>query len=179
MSWARRWWWPQRGSPLSRSVRPPLAQESRWWWISHQAKGRCAAGHGTGVVDQGQGAALAAGVEAAGPAEVQGHRVAVEDGGDQAGVAGQPAGFAGGDRDPGVEPGDAEAGEQGVEVDRDQHLAAVAAVSGPAQGREVLDELTPGGAAGLVDVRAPVVAGCGLRRRTGSPCRRGSAGGVR
>ena len=143
VSWARRWWWPHRGRPLSRSVGPPLAQARRWWWISHQAKGRCAAGDGAGVVEQGQGAALGAGVQAAGAAEVQGHRVAVEDGGDEPGVAGQPAGLAGGDRDPGVEPGGAEPGEQGVEVDRDQHLAAVAAVAGPAAGGQVLDQLAP------------------------------------
>src|SRR5205823_936320 len=40
VSWARRWWWPHSGRPLSRSVCPPRLQERRWWWISHQAKGR-------------------------------------------------------------------------------------------------------------------------------------------
>ena len=38
-SWARRWWKPQSGRPLSRSVRPPCDQACGWW-TSHQAKGR-------------------------------------------------------------------------------------------------------------------------------------------
>ena len=102
-------------------------------------EGALAAGHGAGVVNQGQGATLAAAVQAARATEVQGHRVAVEDGGDQPGVAGQAAGFAGGDCDPGVEPGGTEAGGECFEVERDQDLAAVAAVAGPALHGEVFD----------------------------------------
>jgi hypothetical protein len=118
-----------------------------------------ATGHRTGVVDQRQGTPLGAGVESPELAEVEGHRVTVEDGRDETGVARQPPGLAGRDGDGGVEPGDAETCEQSVEVDPDQQLAPV---GGMTAGRQVLDELAPGCAAGLVDVRALVVAGRGL-----------------
>ena len=76
-------------------------------------EGALAAGHGTGVVDQGQGPSLgAASAAGASRPRSRGIESPPRTAGTRPGVAGQPAGLAGGDRDPGVEPSGAEAGEQ-------------------------------------------------------------------
>jgi hypothetical protein len=108
-----------------------------------------AAGHGTGVVEQGQRPSLGARVEPPGSPEVERQRVAAEDGRDQSGVASQPPGLTRGDRDAGVQPSRAEPGEQRLEVERDQELAPV---RGVAAGGEMLDQLAPRGSPHLVDV---------------------------
>src|SRR5262245_9820320 len=79
-------------------------------------------GHGARVVKKGQGAPLGARVQSSRTAQVDRLRLAAEDSGDQPRVTGQAPSLAGGDRDPGVESGRAEAGEQRVELHRDQHL---------------------------------------------------------
>src|SRR6476661_5229522 len=65
-------------------------------------EGAGAAGHGTGVVEEGEGTALGRTVEPAGPSEVEGQRVAVEDRGDEARAAGEPSRLSCGDRDAAV-----------------------------------------------------------------------------
>ena len=128
-------------------------------------EGTFAAGDGAGVVEQGQGAALGPGVQAAELAEVQRQGLAVQDRGDDPGATGQASGFGGGDRDSAVQDRDSQLGEvvqKGVVVDLDDDLGVVAGGAGPALGGEVLDELAQGGTVGFVDVGAVAGAGRGL-----------------
>jgi len=75
-----------------------------------------AAGHGAGLVDQGECAALVAVVQPTFAAEIEGHRVAAEDGRDQAGAACQPTRLAGHDRPASLDASDPEAGQERLQV---------------------------------------------------------------
>jgi hypothetical protein len=100
----------------------------RWWWNPHSGTevslvgvaagcpglsvvgfgpgvGDVAAVGGAGLVVQGGGYPLGFGEEPSCPAQVQWLGGAAEDGGDDAGPAGQPPGLGGGDHLPGVQPG--------------------------------------------------------------------------
>lgn len=72
------------------------------------------------------GAPLGRGVKAALAAEVQDVGIGAEHGGDDAGLAGQAAGLAGGDAVPGVQRGGAQPAKQGIQAHRDHDGGVVA-----------------------------------------------------
>ena len=92
----------------------------------------------------GLGDALGFVVEATCSAEVEDLGLAAEDGGDDPGFAGQPAGGAGGDGFAGVEVGGFEAAHQGLDRDQDHGGGVEAAGFGEALGRVALDEFDEG-----------------------------------
>ena len=137
VSWARRWWKKQRGRALARSVVPPWDQG--WgWWISVQAKGRSqpVTAQESWVRDRAWRWALVC--RRVSRPRSRGAECGVEDGGDEAGVAGQAAGLAGGEVVAGLEPGRTEPGLEGVQVEGDEQGGAV---GGVAVGGQVLEEL--------------------------------------
>src|SRR5947199_10512062 len=89
-----------------------------------------AAGEGTSPVPQHEGAAEGSGGEAALPADVQHLAGAAEHGGDDPGVAGQPAGGGWGQVGAVVEGAHADLLAQVVVVEGDDDLGSVAAVVG-------------------------------------------------
>jgi hypothetical protein len=111
------------------------------------------------AVSQGEGLALDSGVEAAGAAQVEDLGLAVEDGGDDLGGAGQAAGLAGGDLGVGAQGGGAQAVAQRGQVDGDQDGGGIAAVSGQLGGVEVFEQGAERLPEALVVARLTVVAG--------------------
>ncbi len=95
---------------------------------------------GAVAVADGHRLALGRTEEPGGAAEVEDLALAAEDGGDQVGGAGQPAGLFGGDPVPGRGLGDAEAGDEGVEVEGDQQRGGGAAVDGEPVGGQVFEQ---------------------------------------
>ena len=103
-------------------------------------------------------------------AEIEGHRFGAEDGGQDAGGAGEPAGFAGGERLVGVEVGCLHrTGQDGV-VDGDDHGGGGLGVQ--VVGGQVLEELGERESAAVPPVERPVLlleclvahpSGCGHR----------------
>jgi hypothetical protein len=80
------------------------------------------------AVADGHRLALGRGEQPGGAAEVEDLTLPAEDDGDDPGLAGEPAGLLGGDPVPGRGSGDADPGEQGVEVQGDHHRRRSAAV---------------------------------------------------
>ena len=109
-------------------------------------EGSFTAPDGAAVVEQEQRGALGQGVESGLPSQVQRDRPATQHGRHEPGLAGHATGFAGGDGDPGVEPGGADPGQQRVEVEGDQQRGLRGGVAG---GGQVLDQLAESLTAGL------------------------------
>ena len=105
-----------------------------------------------GVVDQAHGDALGFVEEPLEPAEVEDSRLAAEHGGDDAGVAGQPAGLAGADRLAGVEAGRLEPVAQLLLVDG--HHDGGGGLGVQVVGGQVLQELAERQPASVVPVGA-------------------------
>ncbi len=127
--------------------------------------GAFAAGGGAGGVFESFGHSLGLGEQPALPAEVEGDGLGAEDGGEDAGVAGEAAGFSGGEGLVGVEVGCLQsAGQDGV-VDGDDNRGSTLGVQ--VVGGEVLEELGERESAAVPPVEGPVGAAGPARASVG------------
>ena len=190
-----RWWCQEQSSiPSARSVRPPQAQGCPAWWASHQVDGTVHPSAWQVRWRMARALRWAAEKSRRRAAEVEHFGVSVEDGGEDVGATGQPAGFAGADPGAVTQCADPGTGGEALEGDGHHHRGGGAAVQGQPvrvdgfeQGAEGLAAALLGGhppPVGLVNRRVSchvtqwacgrVVAGCGEGFQVGlQPCRGG------
>ena len=89
--WMTRWWWPHNRARLSREVSCRRWSSAVRWWAWHMSGGRVQAGKVQCRSRTTRAVQIGGGDQAAESADVEDLAAGAEDGGDDLGVAGQPA----------------------------------------------------------------------------------------